>query len=156
VTGNGGPQGRVTPWSHIFWQSAHKWRWGQPYAPAAHCPLGWFLVPNPAVEWLITKTIMLLELSIVYIEWPHGKSNPTSYTYTNVKYATEYDGLLKLWICIHEVPSSNLNGSSVPVTLPWDSPVRYELEFYVTWNSMLHSLRRENLKCYIALIGWAL
>jgi hypothetical protein len=36
------------------------------------------------------------------------------------------------------------------------SPERYELGFYIPEDSILHSRRRENLKSYIALIGWAL
>jgi hypothetical protein len=36
------------------------------------------------------------------------------------------------------------------------SPVRYELGFYIPENNILHSHRRENLKFYIALTGWAL
>jgi hypothetical protein len=35
------------------------------------------------------------------------------------------------------------------------SPVRYELCFYIP-EDILHSHRRENLKSYIALTGWAL
>jgi hypothetical protein len=36
------------------------------------------------------------------------------------------------------------------------SPVRYELGFYVPEDDILHSHRRENLKSYIVLTGWAL
>jgi hypothetical protein len=36
------------------------------------------------------------------------------------------------------------------------SPVRYELGFYIPEDDILHSDRRENLKFYIALTGWAL
>jgi hypothetical protein len=36
------------------------------------------------------------------------------------------------------------------------SPVRYELGFYIPEDAILHSHRRENLKSYIALTGWAL
>jgi hypothetical protein len=36
------------------------------------------------------------------------------------------------------------------------SPVRYELCFYIPEDDILHSERRENLKFYIALTGWAL
>jgi hypothetical protein len=36
------------------------------------------------------------------------------------------------------------------------SLVRYELEFYISKDGILHSHRRENLECYIALTGWAL
>jgi hypothetical protein len=36
------------------------------------------------------------------------------------------------------------------------SPVRYELGFYIPEDDILHSHRRENLKSYIALTGWAL
>jgi hypothetical protein len=36
------------------------------------------------------------------------------------------------------------------------SPVRYELEFYISEDGIVHSHRRENLKSYIALTGWAL
>jgi hypothetical protein len=36
------------------------------------------------------------------------------------------------------------------------SPVRYELGFYIPEDGILHSHRRENLKYYIALAGWAL
>jgi hypothetical protein len=35
-------------------------------------------------------------------------------------------------------------------------PVKYELGFYTPENGILHSHRRENLKSYIALNGWAL
>jgi hypothetical protein len=35
------------------------------------------------------------------------------------------------------------------------SPVRYELGFYIPEDGILHSHRRENLKSYIALTGWA-
>jgi hypothetical protein len=35
-------------------------------------------------------------------------------------------------------------------------PVRYELGFYIPEDGILHSHRRENLKFYIALTGWAL
>jgi hypothetical protein len=34
--------------------------------------------------------------------------------------------------------------------------VRYELGFYISEDSSLHSQRRENFKFYIALAGWAL
>jgi hypothetical protein len=36
------------------------------------------------------------------------------------------------------------------------SPVKYELGFYIPEDTVLHSHCRENLKSYIALIGWAL
>jgi hypothetical protein len=36
------------------------------------------------------------------------------------------------------------------------SPVRYELGSYILVGDILHSHRRENLKSYIALAGWAL
>jgi hypothetical protein len=36
------------------------------------------------------------------------------------------------------------------------SPVRYELSFYNPEGGIIHSHRRENLKSYIALTGWAL
>jgi hypothetical protein len=36
------------------------------------------------------------------------------------------------------------------------SPVKYELGFYTAEDNILHSDRRENLKSYIALTGWAL
>jgi hypothetical protein len=36
------------------------------------------------------------------------------------------------------------------------APVRYELSFYIPEDGILHSHRRENLKFYIALTGWAL
>jgi hypothetical protein len=36
------------------------------------------------------------------------------------------------------------------------SPVRYELGFCIRENGILLSHRRENLKSYIALTGWAL
>jgi hypothetical protein len=34
------------------------------------------------------------------------------------------------------------------------SPVRYELDFYITKDGIRHSHRRENLKSYLALTGW--
>jgi hypothetical protein len=34
--------------------------------------------------------------------------------------------------------------------------VKYELRFYISEDGILHSHRRENLKSYIALIGWVL
>jgi hypothetical protein len=34
--------------------------------------------------------------------------------------------------------------------------VKYELEFYIPEDGILHSHRRENLKSDIALTGWAL
>jgi hypothetical protein len=36
------------------------------------------------------------------------------------------------------------------------SPVRYELDFYIPDEDILHSHRRENLKSYIALTSGAL
>jgi hypothetical protein len=36
------------------------------------------------------------------------------------------------------------------------SPVRYELGFYIPEDDILHTHCRENLKSYIALIGWTL
>jgi hypothetical protein len=36
------------------------------------------------------------------------------------------------------------------------SPVKYELGFYIPEDDILHSHRRENLKFYIPLTGWAL
>jgi hypothetical protein len=36
------------------------------------------------------------------------------------------------------------------------SHVRYELGVYIPEDGILHSHRRENLKSYIALTGWAL
>jgi hypothetical protein len=36
------------------------------------------------------------------------------------------------------------------------SPVKYELCLYIPEDGVLHSHRRENLKSYIALTGWAL
>jgi hypothetical protein len=35
------------------------------------------------------------------------------------------------------------------------SPVRYEMDFYIIEEGILHSHRRENLKSYIVLTGWA-
>jgi hypothetical protein len=35
-------------------------------------------------------------------------------------------------------------------------PVKYELEFYITEDGILHSHRRENFKSYIALTGGTL
>jgi hypothetical protein len=35
-------------------------------------------------------------------------------------------------------------------------PVKYDLDFYIPEDGILHSHRRENLKSYIALTGWAL
>jgi hypothetical protein len=34
------------------------------------------------------------------------------------------------------------------------SPVKYELDFYIPENDILHSHRSETLKSYIALTGW--
>jgi hypothetical protein len=36
------------------------------------------------------------------------------------------------------------------------TPVKYEQGFYIAEDASLHSHRRENLKSYIALTGWAL
>jgi hypothetical protein len=36
------------------------------------------------------------------------------------------------------------------------NPMRYELRFHIPEDSILHSHRRENLKSYTALTGWAL
>jgi hypothetical protein len=36
------------------------------------------------------------------------------------------------------------------------SPVKYELGFCIPEDDILHSYRRENLRSYIALTGWAL
>jgi hypothetical protein len=36
------------------------------------------------------------------------------------------------------------------------SPVRYELDLYIPEDDILHNHRRQNLKSYIALTGWAL
>jgi hypothetical protein len=36
------------------------------------------------------------------------------------------------------------------------SSVRYELGVYVSEDGILHSHRRDNLKSYIALAGWAM
>jgi hypothetical protein len=36
------------------------------------------------------------------------------------------------------------------------SPVRYELDFYIPEDGILHSHRLKNFKSYIPLIGWAL
>jgi hypothetical protein len=36
------------------------------------------------------------------------------------------------------------------------SPVKYELGFYIPKDDILHSHRRENLRSYIELTGWAL
>jgi hypothetical protein len=36
------------------------------------------------------------------------------------------------------------------------SPVRYELGFYISEGDILNSHRREDLKSYIPLTGWAL
>jgi hypothetical protein len=35
-------------------------------------------------------------------------------------------------------------------------PVRFERSFYIPEDGILHGHRRENLKSYIALTGWAL
>jgi hypothetical protein len=35
------------------------------------------------------------------------------------------------------------------------SAVKYELGFYIPEEAILHSYRREKLKSYIALTGWA-
>jgi hypothetical protein len=35
-------------------------------------------------------------------------------------------------------------------------PVMYEVAFYIPEDDILYSHRRENLKSYTALIGWAL
>jgi hypothetical protein len=36
------------------------------------------------------------------------------------------------------------------------SPLRYELGFYISEDDILHNHRRESLKSYIALTGWAI
>jgi hypothetical protein len=36
------------------------------------------------------------------------------------------------------------------------SPVKYELRFHIPEDDILHSHRRETLKCYIELTGWTL
>jgi hypothetical protein len=36
------------------------------------------------------------------------------------------------------------------------SPVKYELEFYIPEDDVLHSHVRENLKSYLALTVWTL
>jgi hypothetical protein len=36
------------------------------------------------------------------------------------------------------------------------SPVKYELDYYITEDGILNSHRRESLKSYVALTGWAL
>jgi hypothetical protein len=36
------------------------------------------------------------------------------------------------------------------------SPVKYELGIYIPEDGILHSHRRENLKSYTVLTGWAL
>jgi hypothetical protein len=36
------------------------------------------------------------------------------------------------------------------------SPLKYKMGFYIPEDDILHILRRENLKSYIALTGWAL
>jgi hypothetical protein len=36
------------------------------------------------------------------------------------------------------------------------SPVKYEFGFYIPADDILHSYRRENVRSYIALTGWAL
>jgi hypothetical protein len=36
------------------------------------------------------------------------------------------------------------------------SPVKYELDFYIPEDDVVHIHRRENLKSYMALTGWAL
>jgi hypothetical protein len=36
------------------------------------------------------------------------------------------------------------------------SSVKYELSFYIPEDDIVHSDRREHLKSYIALTGWAL
>jgi hypothetical protein len=36
------------------------------------------------------------------------------------------------------------------------SPVKYELGFHIPEDGILHSHRRENIKSYITLTGWAL
>jgi hypothetical protein len=36
------------------------------------------------------------------------------------------------------------------------SPVRYELGLYIPEDDILHSHRRENIKSYLSLPGWAL
>jgi hypothetical protein len=35
-------------------------------------------------------------------------------------------------------------------------PVRYEMDFYISEDGILHSHHSEDLKSYIALAGWAL
>jgi hypothetical protein len=35
-------------------------------------------------------------------------------------------------------------------------PVKYELDFYISDEVIIHSHRRENFRSYIALISWAL
>jgi hypothetical protein len=36
------------------------------------------------------------------------------------------------------------------------SPVRYELDFYIQEDGILHTHRREHIKSYIALTGWTM
>jgi hypothetical protein len=47
--------------SHICRHSAHRWRWGQPYAPAALYPPGRFLVLISVIGWVDPRAIVRLE-----------------------------------------------------------------------------------------------
>jgi hypothetical protein len=46
--------------------------------------------------------------------------------------------------------------TAVKISVANMSPVRYELDFYIPEDDILHSHRREILRSYVALTGWTL
>jgi hypothetical protein len=81
VTGRGGPWGCETSRLPYFSrQPAHRWRWGQPYSPAAICPPGRFLVFISVRGWVDPRAIVRME-GLRRLKYPVTAYEPATFRF---------------------------------------------------------------------------